>query len=252
MTNVLDYDLSDAHIHLGHCSITGYKIDDKKLSNFISSNYLNSGLVFPMDLELDYWNIELAKLLRNHKKFWGLHRVEFTDKFSTEETINAIDSYKKIIGVKFHPSFDRDTVMNKVWDKLFNYLNNNQKIVLIHCGRYLKMANYKYALKRASMNPDLTFILAHMGGNDLNMSKNAIRDAVNLPNVYFDTANVRTPLIIKEAVSNLGSERILFGSDYPWGSCYSNAYTILDSEISENAKIGILGRNLEKVIEMVI
>ena len=49
--------------------------------------------------------------------------------------------------------------------------------------------------------------------------------------------------LIENAVDVLGSERIFFGSDYPWGSLLSNVYTIIDAEIPDSDKRQILANN---------
>jgi len=204
----------------------------------------------PLDMALNEWNHEMTKTLCRLNGMYGLYRVHVKDSNSSEKAISNLENFNKIIGVKIHPSFDGESVLNSKWNELFAYLNKNRRIVLIHCGRSMSVAHYSYALKRAEENPDLTFILAHMGGNDLKRSKTAVREATCLSNVYFDTSNCRTPYVIEYAVAKIGQERLLFGSDYPWGSCYSNAYTIIDSMISEDAKISILGSNLKELFKV--
>jgi len=151
--------------------------------------------------------------------------------------------------VKFHPSFDRAPVTNGAYDDLFTWLEENHLIALIHCGRWREVSNYRFALEVAEAHPDLKVVLAHMGGNELALSLGAIEGARDLENVYLDTSNCRIPFIIEIAVKELGSRRILLGSDYPWGSLKANVWTVLDSEISEDSKRRILHGNLEKLQE---
>jgi len=129
-------------------------------------------------------------------------------------------------------------------------LNDRNLIALIHCGRLHPASKSESAINRA-IQPEyakVIYVLAHMGGNALDISINTIKKIREYEHIYLDTSNCRTPHIIEEAVSKLGQKRILFGSDYPWGSPYSNAYTIIDANISEDAKKYILSKNLEQML----
>lgn len=250
--SISDFKLSDSHVHFGKCSITGNLISDDDLKTYFFRNHLKSALVTPMDLALNEWNHKLLEEI-NHTviNIYGLYRINsrITD---IENLFNTLRNNRNMLGVKFHPSFDGFSLSSTFWDELFKWLDRLRVLVLVHCGRSMKCAHYSYALNRAELHPRLTFILAHMGGNDLKISISALKYAERLENVYFDTSNVRTPYIIEEAVACLGPERILFGSDYPWGSCYSNAYTIIDAKISDDDIRIILSRNLEDLVKRIL
>ena len=110
----------------------------------------------------------------------------------------------------------------------------------------------------ANALPDNTFILAHLGGG-LPWS-----DIPQLPtNLYFDTAAV--PLIYhtdayRRAVAAVGSDRILFGSDYPLRlHPRDSKHPAIDRIVSEIQSAGLaedelsamMGRNLQKLLPRV-
>ena len=68
------------------------------------------------------------------------------------------------------------------------------------------------------------------------------------PNVYADTA-LASRYEIKDYIENFGYDRILFGSDYPFGDPKDELCKIMDLSISQAKKEMILGHNLKRLLE---
>lgn len=84
--------------------------------------------------------------------------------------------------------------------------------VLFHCGDEALCTPYQIAaLARAC--PEATVILGHMGG--YHHVDDAIAVGEELPNVVLETSAMPYPEKIAEAVSRVGAERVIFGSDGP-------------------------------------
>jgi len=64
--------------------------------------------------------------------------------------------------------------------------------------------------------------------------------------VYFETSTVRSPKAIARAVDLLGEERVLFGSDNPFGSCDSS--DPLRDEITAVRRAGLTDKALQRVL----
>jgi hypothetical protein len=69
-------------------------------------------------------------------------------------------------------------------------------------------------------------------------------------NVYADTA-LAGPEIIFDFISRYGHEKLLFGSDFPFGHPVSELTNVLDLRVSEKAKESILCSNIDKLINQV-
>jgi predicted TIM-barrel fold metal-dependent hydrolase len=67
------------------------------------------------------------------------------------------------------------------------------------------------------------------------------------PNVYADTA-LALPYDIKDYIDNFGHERILFGSDFPFGDPKAELSKILKLSIAQEKKEMILGLNLKRLV----
>ena len=246
------YEISDAHVHIGTCSLIGAEVDWLDISRFLDRNRLQRILVSPLDVDVLRWNELLPDLFAMEERLYGLARVEnhpWLNPDVQRDFVEGLLEKEGMLGVKFHPSFDKAPVTCGAYDEVFDYLEENNLLALIHCGRWREVSNYRFPLEVAENHPDLKVILAHMGGNELALSRGAIEAARGHENVYLDTSNCRIPFVIETAVKELGDRRILLGSDYPWGSLMANIWTVLDSEIPEPSKRRILSLNLEELLE---
>ncbi|MBI5679902.1 MAG: amidohydrolase [Methanobacterium sp.] len=103
---------------------------------------------------------------------------------------------------------------------------------------------------------DLKLILAHMGGGQWDK---AIEIADKFPQVMFDTAisisYINSPTTLddeeaKDLIRTIGSDRILFGSDYPWINPAKDIERIRGLDISDDDKKFILGENAAKLFHL--
>jgi len=68
------------------------------------------------------------------------------------------------------------------------------------------------------------------------------------PNVYADTA-LASSNDIKDYIENFGYDRILFGSDFPFGDPKEELCKIQDLSIHQQKKDMILGHNLRRLLK---
>lgn len=93
--------------------------------------------------------------------------------------------------------------------------------------------------------PDQDFVCAHAGGN-WEKGIDAVRDQ---PNVLIETSGFdATAGFIELAVSELGAERILFGSHLPSRSLGTELTKVTAAEIEEEEKKKILGENFRRML----
>lgn len=252
LKNVLNnWKVSDAHVHYGRDGLTGLTMTRRKLAEYIDEHKIIESLIFPFDLQLKSTNREMVDILLKLKGAYGLVRFQFVDYMNDYDRFFELLGKPKVVGVKLHPSFDRIPVSHPVFEPVFKTLQKRRSIALIHCGRWQEVSHVSYAFQVAKKYRDIHFIIAHMGGNELANTQEAIRLAKKHPNTYLETSNCRLNLMIKKAVKSLGENRLLFGTDVPWGSFFANLYTVLETPISDDQKRCILYDNLHSLIETV-
>ncbi len=177
--------------------------------------------------------------------------------------------YKKIIdqlchsgmrGIKLHPVFQKTFIDSMSYLRIIDYAISRGLLVTIHSGYDISSPTDEYAsVKRlkhviTTINSD-NIILAHMGGFD---EWENVAEMIIGENVYLDTAFcINLPCIPSlscEQFAKLakahGTDKILFGSDSPWGD-QSEAVSVIKSvPLSPSEINAILGDNARRLLKM--
>ncbi len=145
---------------------------------------------------------------------------------STFEQADRMLKNEKCVGMKLHPRLHQYTLA-EYGEKIFSFADERSAIVQMHYGRedYVGLAN---------AFPNATFIVAHLGGK---LHIDAVKYAKHR-NVYTDTSGMDSlkNKVIEYAVSQIGSDRILFGTDtYAAGSQRGRIeYALISQQDKEN------------------
>ena len=155
-------------------------------------------------------------------------RIEATLK-QAREILNT----DKCVGIKLHPPFHKYSILD-YGDSVFSLAAEFGTRVLIH-----PESKATHILPFADKYPDVSFIMAHLSGDE-DDHVSAIARAKH-HNIYTDVATVSSikNRCLEYAVSRIGSDRILFGTDAP-GSIRGRIEYAL---ISDSDKINILRNN---------
>ena len=122
-------------------------------------------------------------------------------------------------------------------------------VVLLHCfeqwpGQTLGQTTPEEFADAAWRYPECTFQMAHIAGDFISGAE----AVVDLANVVVDpSGSYGEKGMIEYAVSRLGAERIVFGSDMPGSDIYHNLGKVSAAEISAEAKEMILWKNAERI-----
>ncbi len=112
-------------------------------------------------------------------------------------------SSRKCLGIKIHESHGYD--IEEYGDVLFSFANDHGTVMLMHPQKVEKMPSF------ADRYPDMKLIIAHLSSME---HIAAIEDARH-GNIYTDTSGGASNMnnVLEYAVSRVGSEKILFGTD---------------------------------------
>ena len=180
-----------------------------------------------------------------------------------------LDEYvdKGARGIKLHPMAQVFEPDDSAMESLYKYCNELRLPIVFHCGRVANARLNGYAdidriLPVLGKHPDIPFILTHMADGNIN---DVIDTAQKYPNVIFDTSIVISgyiPIIntnepswnddetVIDVVNRIGARRIVFGSDYPWGSPEHDIMRFIDMKLEEDQKSMILGQNSLKIFNI--
>ena len=140
--------------------------------------------------------------------------------------------HPKVLGIKIHPSYHGYDILDYA-DSLFAFAEEHNAVMLMHPQHIPEMPKF------ADKYPGTKLIIAHLASMD---HIEAVASAKN-GNIYVDTSagGVSLNNIIEYAVSRLGSEKILFGTD-TYACSYSYPRIAL-ADISTEDKENILWKN---------
>ncbi|MBR3596692.1 MAG: amidohydrolase family protein [Clostridia bacterium] len=175
-------------------------------------------------------------------------------------------------GIKLHLAFQGENILSDKAKRVYEKAQRDGLFLSFHTGlHWHRIADYKLLLfdEVAWFYPELKFSMEHIGGyhffNDAlavmcNASRNSENDTVfagwttiamsenGLPGAWSLTDEQ-----LRTVIHQTGNTRSIFGLDFPYNKAsYVKAAIerIENLDITEEAKDGILGRNLQKALNM--
>lgn len=162
-------------------------------------------------------------------------------------------------GIKLHPANQRFAPSDPRLRPMFEEAQRQRLPIISHSGLSFDARLPAYASPSAfgpvlDQFPDLTLVLAHLGHGFLDQS---FEMSERYPNLVFDCSYIvegttDPPVLSDEDVvaifRRLGTERVLFGSDWPWGHPLRDAERIKRLPLSDDEKRLILSENARRLL----
>ncbi len=185
-------------------------------------------------------------------QFGSLHPLSAT----LEEDATALKN-AGLRGVKIHPDYQKLDLDDARWSPLFALCSALKLPIVTHAGFDPLSPDHIHArpehIQKVLRNfPDLVLIAAHMGGGACYDLATELL-AGKYENLYFDTSFTRnhaTKEQMMKIISRHGSERILFGSDYPWDSTLLERQWVESLPLTDREKGNILGENARNLLSL--
>ena len=130
-----------------------------------------------------------------------------------------------------------DPMLSPFWE----YLSNKKMMVLLHTWGGSEYNGVGPVGNIVREYPGITFILGHSFHDKW---EEGMKLADKYGNIFYElTAAHDDHDIIADLVRNVGSERILFGTDLPWFSTYLGIGSVLAADITDHDRENIFYRN---------
>ena len=153
-----------------------------------------------------------------------------------------------IAALKLHPSFLKIPPDAPEITPYWQWAEQHERPVVVHCGRWQEMSSYRFCVKIAQQYPTVSVIAAHMGGDSPDLVQATIEAAKGLSNLYLGTESIRQPWLIQRAVDELGAQQVIFGSDYNLNSPRSFKCIIDDLTLDDAQRRAILSENINRLL----
>jgi predicted TIM-barrel fold metal-dependent hydrolase len=179
-------------------------------------------------------------------RFWAVVNPRLPGTYKQAELLLT---HPRCKGIKIHPT-DHAYEIGDYGDEIFEFASSHKAIISTHSGCLGSFPEDFICF--ANQYPDVSLILAHLGNSvDGNLSRQiyALNQAKN-GNVYIDTSSAKSinSGLIEWAVSEVGAQCLLFGTDTPLYFAASQKARIEYAEIDEGAKRAILFENAAKLL----
>lgn len=154
-----------------------------------------------------------------------------------------------LVGIKFHPWLQGFPANSGLLRPVYEQASRYRLPIIFHTGTppYAQPAQ---VAQWAGEYPDIQFIMGHFGKL---IWLDAVRAAIEYPNVYLETSGVQVA-DLEIAVGLLGAERIVFGTDMPIGGAAAGKWNVdkmRAARISDRDKERILGLNILEILDRV-
>jgi uncharacterized protein len=238
----------DGHIHIGKWSniFFDYETTVRQAIDVMKSSGVDAAVCLPADATPN------EKLLNEINSQFGF-QFFFAAWINPDD--KELDSFldKNMDSVslfKIHSSIQRRKITDESYKKYIELAIDNNKPIVVHCGRWKEMASYEYPLELAKKYPELKIILAHLGGDQPGLYLECAEEVkrINSKNIYLGTESIREFYFVNKVVKTVGAERVIFGSDYNLGLPKMYIPVIDSLDISDEEKELIFSGNILRIL----
>jgi predicted TIM-barrel fold metal-dependent hydrolase len=182
---------------------------------------------------------------RYPERLIGFARIAPSHDDSASELLRLAISEFGFAGLKLHPVGTFQPPSAPATVRLTRVAAELGVPVLFHCGdEGLTTPTAIEGLARQV--PEACIVLGHMGGYF--HAEEAIAVAARNPGIYLETSATPYPDRIREAVEQLGADRVLFGSDGPGAPPRLEVRKVLMSGLSAEAQAMVLRDNAIRIL----
>jgi predicted TIM-barrel fold metal-dependent hydrolase len=237
--------LNDFHIHMGKSSSgEEYGIDmllesmDKFGIEKSGLSILNGALVGPL-------NDKVMKMVKEYPdRIIGYGYINPREENAIEEVHRCLNT-EGMRGIKFHSwKHGYFPSNNKNIDKIVDAIEPYDVPILTHTGTAPLSLPQQWA-EVAKRHPKQKFVFAHIGY--LDYGYDCVQCVKDLPNVWVDTAGQVEIQVMELALKELGPDRIIWGTDWPYKYPGSELTKFEPYNLSEEDKQKIFYENAKKL-----
>lgn len=205
----------DAHAHLGTCNVFDLDVPFESLLGAMDANGVRTAMVQPFPGCEDPVKLHdrIAEMSAQYRgRFFGVVSVNPHLGDACLKEIKRCVKDLGFVGVKLHTIGHAVLPTSSDALKVFELANDLGVPVLVHTGTGIPFAQPSLCLPVARMYPDLKLILCHAGYAVFAAEATIV--AKEASNIYLEPSWC-TSVQLRRMIRELGSERVLLGSDLP-------------------------------------
>ncbi|MFW6599427.1 amidohydrolase family protein [Propionibacteriaceae bacterium Y2011] len=165
---------------------------------------------------------------------------------SPERTASAI-AEGPYVGLKVHPQLAQYPVDGPRYAAAFEVAAATGRPLLTHCWEGSDYHSPERVAAAAQAHPQATIILGHGGGSPTGVDQ-AIAVARQHPNLLLEICGSKmTSAVLRTMVTELGADRVLFGSDFPFIDLRISLGRVVLADLDDDDLVAVLGGNARRV-----
>jgi uncharacterized protein len=201
----------DLHAHIG--AFGGWanvSCDADQLVEYMSMYNVEKSAVFYTDNELVKQAVQ-----KYPDKLVGCYWPDPHQADSADKVKKALTEWG-FKGIKLHPLFQAFLPNDKIVHPIVEEARRARVPVLIHTGH--SPFSLPWSVGELAENfPDVKIVMLHMGDGHGVYMEAAINVAKKMDNIYLETSRMPNGSKIREAMTVVGKDRVMYGSDIPFG-----------------------------------
>lgn len=194
----------------------------------------------------------IASEVKAHPKLFTGFGTLHPDSETIEEDLDYLIELG-LKGVKIHPDFQLFALNEEKAFKMAQFVNDREIPLMIHCGDFrYNYSNPNQLKPLLEKFPDLQVIGAHFAG--WSMWEEATRQLSGFENLYVDLSSslyALSPETALELIHAYGSDKVLWGTDYPMWDSKSEMEYFNKIDLTEKERSQILYENAAKLLKLI-
>lgn len=250
-----DVEIIDLHAHLGPTGImhipSNNANDMVRMMDKCGIEKTVFSPVIGLDADMIVGNDVMLESIHDHRgRLYGACFVNgHYPELSIDELERCFSIEKDVKMIKIHPIMSRCSMKDNRMRKIYDFASKRKLLILVHT--WLDddpYGNQDIFAEVAIDYPDINWIMGHSGGPF--GSYHAVEIVKECNNIFLDlTLSMCPAQQIEYFVKEVGSERILFGTDNPFLDPRPQIGRVGLAEISHQDRINIFNGNAKKLID---
>ncbi len=191
-------------------------------------------------------SIEAARKFPGLLKAYCVINPNYPDDVARE--LESYDRFDDVyVGLKLHPPAHKTPLTDEKYRRALEFADSRELPVLSHTWGGDKFCGEDEVRKIAGKYKKAKLILGHSLHGAW---QEAVAIAGTFPNAYLDLCAVSDERagLLEKFVAGAGSEKILFGTDFPWFNHHYYIGAVIAADISDEDRRNIFYRNARKLI----
>lgn len=236
--------IHDAHTHLGEG--TWYSLSPDELILSMDQNGVVGAVICPSDRALAYHfkegNDYLLDAAQKHPgRFFPFLTAS---PWAPEEGLDYLQkavSHGGVYGLKFNTTLTGCSISDPKLNPFVEFAQSHDLPIYFHTGTPI-FSLPTQLMQLARRFPKVKFIMGHLGSCDFWMD--GVPVAAATPNIYVETSFFGIAPMLRRVITEVGAERVLFGSDVPICSYPLEIGKFGGLDLDPETEARIFGRNL--------